>query len=65
MFKVITLFAIIIGSVLSNTPRRDADYPPPGLLAAIKPLHKRCVTEIGVTEGMIFLNLNKITLIFL
>lgn len=53
MFKLITLMSLIIGSVLSDTPRRDADYPPPGLLAAIKPLHRRCVEEIGVTEGII------------
>lgn len=61
MLKTITLFSLLIGSGLCDTPRRDDDYPPPGLLAAVKPLHKRCVTETGVTEGMIFFNIKTIS----
>ncbi|XP_037919471.1 pheromone-binding protein-related protein 6-like [Hermetia illucens] len=34
-------------------PRRDAEYPPPELLEALKPAHDRCVAETGVTEEAI------------
>lgn len=34
-----------------TTPRRDAEYPPPELLEALKPLHDICLGKTGVTEG--------------
>uniref|UniRef100_A0A182MBM8 Uncharacterized protein n=1 Tax=Anopheles culicifacies TaxID=139723 RepID=A0A182MBM8_9DIPT len=36
-----------------NSPRRDAEYPPPELLEAMKPLHDICVGKTGVTEEAI------------
>lgn len=35
------------------TPRRDADWPPPQLIEAVKPMHDACVAKIGVTEEAI------------
>jgi hypothetical protein len=37
----------------SVTPRRDADWPPPELLEAVKPAHNACVAKTGVTEEAI------------
>lgn len=31
--------------------RRDEHYPPPELLAALKPIHDVCVAKTGVTDG--------------
>ncbi|XP_053673045.1 pheromone-binding protein-related protein 6-like [Anopheles nili] len=39
--------------VLADTPRRDANYPPPELLEKMKPMHDACVTETGVSEDAI------------
>ncbi|XP_063709574.1 general odorant-binding protein 83a-like isoform X2 [Culicoides brevitarsis] len=48
------IFASLGGLILSQVaPRRDAEYPPPELLAAVKPIHDICVTKTGVTEEAI------------
>lgn len=31
--------------------RRDEHYPPPELLAALRPMHDVCVAKTGVTDG--------------
>lgn len=35
------------------TPRRDADWPPPEILRAVKPAHDACVAKTGVSEEAI------------
>ncbi|XP_058057623.1 general odorant-binding protein 83a-like [Anopheles bellator] len=35
------------------TPRRDAEYPPPELLEALRPLHDICVKKTGATDEAI------------
>lgn len=35
------------------TPRRDADWPPPEVLKAVKPAHDVCVSKTGVSEEAI------------
>ena len=31
--------------------RRDAEYPPPELLAALRPIHDVCSAKTGVSDG--------------
>ncbi|XP_055602366.1 general odorant-binding protein 83a-like [Uranotaenia lowii] len=50
---VLALEQVAFLSAADVTPRRDADYPPPELLAALKPIHDTCVTKTGVTEEAI------------
>lgn len=52
--KLIIVFALI-GLIYAEqvVPRRDADWPPPELLAASKPAHDACVIKTGVTEEAI------------
>ena len=50
-FILIGLISVIYGQDV--TPRRDADWPPPELLEAVKPAHDICVKKTGVTEEAI------------
>lgn len=49
------IFCAFIGLIYAQevVPRRDADWPPPELLEAVKPAHDACVTKTGVTEEAI------------
>lgn len=40
-----------VSMVMGEAPRRDAEYPPPELLEALRPLHDTCVAKTGVTDG--------------
>lgn len=51
-FVVIVLTSVIV-AIFAQAPRRDADYPPPELLEALKPVHDACVVKTGVTEEAI------------
>lgn len=54
MKLLVFLFAVITLTIAQNVvPRRDADWPPPEVLEAIKPAHDACVTKTGVTEEAI------------
>lgn len=48
---LLALFSMAIAQ--SVIPRRDAEYPPPELLEALKPIHDICITKTGVTEEAI------------
>lgn len=52
--KLIVVFALF-GLIYAQevVPRRDADWPPPELLQAVKPAHDACVAKTGVTEEAI------------
>ena len=49
------VFCSLLGLIFAQNvaPRRDADWPPPELLEAIKPVHDACVAKTGVTEEAI------------
>lgn len=47
----IGLFSLIFAQDV--VPRRDADWPPPELVEALRPIHKVCVQKTGVTEEAI------------
>ncbi|XP_005176973.2 general odorant-binding protein 83a [Musca domestica] len=51
----ILLVAIIfmVGAQSQTVPRRDETYPPPELLAKLRPVHDTCVSKTGVTEEAI------------
>uniref|UniRef100_A0A1Q3EV29 Putative odorant-binding protein n=1 Tax=Culex tarsalis TaxID=7177 RepID=A0A1Q3EV29_CULTA len=55
--KTLVLFGAVLGvavvAMADVTPRRDAEYPPPELLEALKPLHDICVKKTGVTDEAI------------
>lgn len=53
--KLTLIFIGLLVSVQSQvvSPRQDADWPPPELLAATKPAHDACVVKTGVTEEAI------------
>ena len=51
--KQFILITFLIASIYAQAPRRDAEYPPPELLEAIKPAHDACVKKTGVTEEAI------------
>ncbi|XP_050100489.1 pheromone-binding protein-related protein 6 [Anopheles aquasalis] len=42
-----------VSMVMGEAPRRDAEYPPPELLEALRPLHDTCVKKTGVTDEAI------------
>lgn len=49
------VFCVLISLVYAQdvAPRRDADWPPPELLRAVKPAHDACVAKTGVSEEAI------------
>lgn len=53
--KLVVLLLALLGLTEAQqvVPRRDADWPPPELLEAIKPAHDACVAKTGVTEEAI------------
>lgn len=50
MFKVLFAFASI-AVVIAVEPRRDDQWPPPEIVALLKPLRERCEAKTGVTDG--------------
>lgn len=52
---MLTILFISLASVLivhgAVELRRDEHYPPPELLAALRPIHDVCVAKTGVTDG--------------
>lgn len=53
--KLILIFVGFLGAVQAHAaaPRRDADWPPPELLEAVKPANDACVVKTKVTEDAI------------
>nr|QGW50690.1 odorant-binding protein 26 [Propsilocerus akamusi] len=53
--KIFVICAMIVVAIYCQdaTPRRDAEYPPPELLEAVKPIRKICIAKTGVTEEAI------------
>lgn len=51
--KSFIFITVLIASIYAQAPRRDAEYPPPELLEALKPAHDACVKKTGVTEEAI------------
>lgn len=51
--KQFILITFLIASIYAQAPRRDAEYPPPEILEALKPAHDACVKKTGVTEEAI------------
>lgn len=55
--KPIILFTVAILAAVLGTQavelRRDEHYPPPELLAALRPMHDVCAAKTGVTDGNI------------
>jgi len=51
--KQFILITFLIASIYAQVPRRDAEYPPPEILEALKPAHDACVKKTGVTEEAI------------
>lgn len=53
--KLVLVFAGFLAAVQAQAvaPRRDADWPPPELLEAMKPSHDACVARTQVTEEAI------------
>lgn len=49
------VFCALIGLIYAQdvVPRRDADWPPPEVLKALKPPHDACVAKTGVSEEAI------------
>lgn len=50
---ILSVFAIIAIAFAQVSPRRDAEYPPPELLEALKPIHDICMKKTGATEEAI------------
>lgn len=50
MIKVVFAFALI-AIVIAVEPRRDDQWPPPEIVALLKPLRDRCEAKTGVTDG--------------
>lgn len=50
MFKFICVFALIT-VVIAVQPRRDEQWPPPEIVALLKPLRETCEAKTGVTDG--------------
>lgn len=50
---VLSIFAINFFASAQVAPRRDAEYPPPELLEALKPIHDICVKKTGTSEEAI------------
>lgn len=50
MFKLMLAFALIT-VVISVQPRRDDQWPPPEIVALLKPLRETCEAKTGVTDG--------------
>lgn len=50
---ILSIFSIIAISLAQVSPRRDAEYPPPEMLEALKPIHDVCVKKTGATEEAI------------
>lgn len=51
--KFLIVLVTLCAAIYAQEPRRDADYPPPDVLAALKPAHDACVQKTGVTEEAI------------
>lgn len=52
--KFIIIFALVgLAFAQDVSPRRDADWPPPELLRAVKPIRDICVVKTGVSEEAI------------
>jgi hypothetical protein len=51
--KLLVVLVVAVVAVSAQNARRDADYPPPEILAALKPAHDTCVQKTGVTEEAI------------
>lgn len=51
--KSFIFITFLIASIYAIEPRRDAEYPPPDVLEALKPAHDACVKKTGVTEEAI------------
>lgn len=48
---LVGLFCVIYGQDVA--PRRDAEWPPPEIIAALRPIHDICVKKTEVTEEAI------------
>nr|AWY62809.1 odorant binding protein [Liriomyza trifolii] len=53
MYAILIVFAMLATAVNTQTPRRDAEYPPQAFLKMAKHLHEICVGKTGVTEEAI------------
>nr|AAO74646.1 odorant-binding protein 3-2 [Aedes aegypti] len=52
-FIVFVWSCLVAVSIADVTPRRDAEYPPPELLQALKPLRDICQKKTGVSDEAI------------
>lgn len=50
---VLLLAALALINAQQVVPRRDADWPPPELLEAVKPIRDSCIAKTGVSEEAI------------